>query len=140
MLPLKAPVAQGKGVAALEVYDPTYFVSFGLAEGSDAARLSGAPAGCTTSLTRPKPPETRTAEAGKPMTEAFFEALTAADRPYKPGKTLSQALSIMAHMRKDNHIDPELFELFLRSGVHQEYARRFMRSEQIDEVVVEDYL
>ena len=36
----------------------------------------------------------------------IFEALTAADRPYKPGKTLSEALKIMAHMRRDNHIDP----------------------------------
>ncbi len=70
----------------------------------------------------------------------IFEALTAADRPYKPGKTLSEALKIMASMRKDNHIDPELFELFLRSGVHLDYARRFMRAEQIDEVRIADYL
>ncbi|RZA18034.1 MAG: HD domain-containing protein, partial [Lysobacteraceae bacterium] len=70
----------------------------------------------------------------------IFEALTAADRPYKPGKTLSQALSIMARMRADQHIDPDLFELFLRSGVHREYAQRFMRPEQIDEVRIEEYL
>lgn len=70
----------------------------------------------------------------------IFEALTAADRPYKPGKTLSEALSIMAKMRQDQHIDPELFELFLRSGVHHDYAQRFMRAEQVDEVRVEDYL
>ena len=70
----------------------------------------------------------------------IFEALTAADRPYKPGKTLSQALAIMTNMRKDNHIDPELFELFLRTGVHRDYAGRFMLPEQIDEVRIEDYL
>ena len=70
----------------------------------------------------------------------IFEALTAADRPYKSGKTLSQALAIMARMRNDQHIDPELFELFLRSGVYRENAGRFMRAEQIDEVVIEDYL
>ena len=70
----------------------------------------------------------------------IFEALTAADRPYKPGKSLSEALSIMAKMRQDQHIDPELFELFLRSGVHQEYSQRFMRAEQVDEVRIEDYL
>ena len=70
----------------------------------------------------------------------IFEALTAADRPYKSGKTLSQALAIMAKMRNDQHIDPELFELFLRSGVYREYAGRFMRAEQIDDVVIEDYL
>ena len=79
LLPLKAPVSQGRGVVALEVYDPTYFVSFSLADGPDAARLSGAPSGCAATVTRPKGPETKTAEAGKPgMTEAFFEALTAA--------------------------------------------------------------
>jgi len=78
LLPLKAPVAQGKGVAALEVYDPTSYVSFGLAEGADAVTLARAPAGCAVNLTRPKPIEQKTAEAGKPMSEAFFEALTSA--------------------------------------------------------------
>ena len=70
----------------------------------------------------------------------IFEALTAADRPYKSGKTLSQALSIMAKMRDEQHVDPELFELFLRSGVYREYAARFMRTEQLDEVEIADYL
>ena len=70
----------------------------------------------------------------------IFEALTAADRPYKPGKTLSEALKIMAFMRNDRHIDPQLFELFLRAGVYREYAARFMRPEQIDDVRIEDYL
>ena len=78
LLPLKTPAAQGRGVTALEVYDPTYFVSFGLADGADAVTLGGAPAGCSVSITRPKATEPKTAEAGKPMTEAFFEALTAA--------------------------------------------------------------
>lgn len=79
LLPLKAPATQGRGVVALEVYDPTFFVSFGLAEGADAAKLAGAPTGCATTITRPKAPEAKTADAGKPgMTEAFFEALTAA--------------------------------------------------------------
>lgn len=70
----------------------------------------------------------------------IFEALTAADRPYKPGKTLSQALAIMARMREEQHIDPELFELFLRSGVYRDYAARFMRAEQVDDIAIEDYL
>ncbi|HEU0306525.1 MAG TPA: HD domain-containing phosphohydrolase [Lysobacter sp.] len=70
----------------------------------------------------------------------IFEALTAADRPYKPGKTLSQALTIMAKMREEQHIDPDLFELFLRSGVYREYAGRFMRAEQVDDVMIDDYL
>jgi hypothetical protein len=67
----------------------------------------------------------------------IFEALTAADRPYKQGKTLSEAIGIMSRMRQEQHIDPELFELFLRSGTHLEYARRYMRPEQIDAVDIE---
>ena len=63
-----------------------------------------------------------------------FEALTAIDRPYKEGKTLSQALTIMARMVADNHLDRDVFELFLRSGTYRHYARQFLRPEQIDEV------
>jgi HD-GYP domain-containing protein (c-di-GMP phosphodiesterase class II) len=70
----------------------------------------------------------------------IFEALTAVDRPYKKGKTLSEAIKIMSFMKKDRHIDPDLFELFLRSGVYKEYARRFMRPEQVDEVDIGQYL
>ncbi len=64
----------------------------------------------------------------------IFEALTAVNRPYKKGKTLSEAIRIMALMKKEQHIDPELFDLFLRSGVYRDYAERFMRPEQIDDV------
>ena len=64
----------------------------------------------------------------------IFEALTAVDRPYKRGKTLSEAIRIMSLMKKDQHIDPDLFDLFLRSGVYREYAERFMKPEQIDTV------
>ena len=79
LLPLKTPVQQGRGVAALEVYDPTYFVAFSFAEGADAATLAGAPQGCAATVTRPKTEQPKTADAGSPgMTEAFFEALTAA--------------------------------------------------------------
>ncbi len=70
----------------------------------------------------------------------IFEALTAVDRPYKKGKLLSEAVWIMALMARDRHIDPELFELFLRAGVHREYADRFMRPEQIDAVDIDRYL
>jgi HD-GYP domain-containing protein (c-di-GMP phosphodiesterase class II) len=69
-----------------------------------------------------------------------FEALTAVDRPYKKGKTLSEAVKIMSFMKKDKHIDPDLFALFLESGTYLEYAHRFMRPEQIDEVDVASYL
>jgi HD-GYP domain-containing protein (c-di-GMP phosphodiesterase class II) len=70
----------------------------------------------------------------------IFEALTAADRPYKRAKSLSESLKIMSFMVKDQHIDPDLFELFLQSGVYFDYARRFLNDEQIDEVDVTAYL
>ncbi|MCX9158457.1 HAMP domain-containing protein [Niveibacterium sp. 24ML] len=70
----------------------------------------------------------------------IFEALTAVDRPYKQGKKLSEAIRIMALMKKDQHIDPELFELFLRSGVYRDYAERFMQPQYIDEVDLTQYL
>jgi HD-GYP domain-containing protein (c-di-GMP phosphodiesterase class II)/HAMP domain-containing protein len=69
-----------------------------------------------------------------------FEALTAVDRPYKKGKTLAESLAIMARMRSDRHIDPDLFELFLTAGVYRRYAERFLRPEQIDDVDVERLL
>jgi len=69
----------------------------------------------------------------------IFEALTAADRPYKKPKTVSEALKIMSFMRNDNHIDPNLFELFLRSGVWREYAETFLLPEQIDAVDISAY-
>ncbi|MGQ7958904.1 HD domain-containing phosphohydrolase [Pseudomonas sp. SP16.1] len=64
----------------------------------------------------------------------IFEALTAVDRPYKKGKTLSEALNIMVGMCQAAHIDPPLFALFVRSGVYRRYAERFMQAEQIDAV------
>jgi HD-GYP domain-containing protein (c-di-GMP phosphodiesterase class II)/methyl-accepting chemotaxis protein len=70
----------------------------------------------------------------------IFEALTAADRPYKKGKTLSESIKIMSFMKKDQHIDAELFELFLRSGTYKEYARRYMSPGQIDDVDISVYL
>ena len=70
----------------------------------------------------------------------IFEALTAADRPYKKPKTLSQSLKIMSFMVKDKHIDADLFELFLRSGIYQRYGEEFLLKEQIDEVNIKDFL
>ncbi|MFZ6767378.1 HD domain-containing phosphohydrolase [Undibacterium sp. Di26W] len=70
----------------------------------------------------------------------IFEALTAADRPYKKGKTLSETIKIMSFMKKDQHIDAELFGLFLKSGVYLEYAKMFMQAEQIDVVDVAHYV
>ncbi|HVJ40036.1 MAG TPA: HD domain-containing phosphohydrolase [Dongiaceae bacterium] len=62
-----------------------------------------------------------------------FEALTAADRPYKKAKTLSEAVKIMGFMKRDHHLDPDLLDLFLTSGVWHDYAKRFLSAEQIDE-------
>ena len=70
----------------------------------------------------------------------IFEALTAVDRPYKKGKTLSETIKIMSFMKKDGHIDPELFDLFLRSGVYLTYAERFMKPVQIDTVDIAAYV
>jgi len=69
-----------------------------------------------------------------------FEALTAADRPYKKAKPLSLTLKIMSFMVQDNHLDPGLFRLFIESGIWMEYARRFLSEEQIDEVDVDALL
>lgn len=70
----------------------------------------------------------------------IFEALTASDRPYKKAKTLSEAIKIMGYMKKDNHIDPDLFELFLTSGVYRQYGEQYLQPEQIDEVDISSYL
>jgi HD-GYP domain-containing protein (c-di-GMP phosphodiesterase class II) len=70
----------------------------------------------------------------------IFEALTAADRPYKLPKKLSESVKIMGFMEKDAHIDGELFKLFLGSGVYKEYGERYLMPEQIDEVDVASYL
>jgi len=70
----------------------------------------------------------------------IFEALTASDRPYKKAKTLSASIKIMSFMVKDQHIDADLFKLFLSSGVYKIYAEKYLKSEQIDEVDVESYI
>lgn len=70
----------------------------------------------------------------------IFEALTAADRPYKEPKKLSESLAIMAMMKRDNHIDPDIFDLFLRSGIWRRYAEQFLNPDQIDEVSIATYL
>jgi HD-GYP domain-containing protein (c-di-GMP phosphodiesterase class II) len=64
----------------------------------------------------------------------IFEALTAKDRPYKPGKTLTEALSILGKLKLAGHIDPDLFDVFIREKVYLEYARQFLAPEQIDAV------
>ncbi|MDK9703204.1 MAG: GAF domain-containing protein [Sulfuritalea sp.] len=64
----------------------------------------------------------------------IFEALTARDRPYKHGMKLSQAMGIMANFKKNGHVDPDLFDVFVRQGVYRRYAEQFLDPAQIDEV------
>ena len=64
----------------------------------------------------------------------IYEALTAADRPYKDGKKLSQAMRIMGFMKNDYHIDEDLFEIFVQSGVYKKYAEEYVASGQLDDV------
>jgi HD-GYP domain-containing protein (c-di-GMP phosphodiesterase class II) len=66
----------------------------------------------------------------------IFEALTASERPYKPAMKISQALSILQRMRDQNHIDGDLFKLFLEARVWEIYAKRYLKPEQLD---VEDF-
>ncbi len=70
----------------------------------------------------------------------IFEALTAGDRPYKKAKPVSVAVDIMYKMALDEHLDMDLFLLFLESGVYRDYANKFMPAEQVDEVDIEKYL
>lgn len=64
----------------------------------------------------------------------IFEALTAKDRPYKRGKTLSESLRILGNFRLNGHIDPDLFDIFVRKKVYLRYAEQFLPRDQIDEV------
>ena len=64
----------------------------------------------------------------------IFEALTARDRPYKKGKTLSESLSILGKMKQEGHIDPDLFDVFVRRKVYLAYAQEYLEPQQIDAV------
>lgn len=61
-----------------------------------------------------------------------FEALTACDRPYKKAMSLSQSLAIMERMKEEQHIDPDLFDIFMEKRVYMDYAKKFLQPEQID--------
>jgi len=64
----------------------------------------------------------------------IFEALTASDRPYKPGMKLSQAMAIMRNFKNNGHIDPDLFDVFVGEKVYLQYAERFLDPWQIDSI------
>lgn len=62
----------------------------------------------------------------------IFEALTARDRPYKPGKKLSESLQILSKFAQNGHIDPEIFKVFITEHIYLQYAKKFLQLEQID--------
>jgi len=64
----------------------------------------------------------------------IFEALTACDRPYKKGKKLSESLHILGRFALNGHIDPDLFDIFVRNRVYLEFAHEHMDPRQIDAV------
>ncbi|MCD2515900.1 GAF domain-containing protein [Massilia sp. G4R7] len=64
----------------------------------------------------------------------IFEALTACDRPYKKGKMLSESLHILGRFALNGHIDPDLFDIFVRNRVYLQFAHKNMDAHQIDEV------
>jgi len=64
----------------------------------------------------------------------IFEALTARDRPYKPAKTLSESLRILGLMKQEGHVDPDLFDLFIRKKIYHQYAEQYLDPQQIDQV------
>jgi len=61
-----------------------------------------------------------------------FEALTAKDRPYKKGKKLSEALFILKKLKEDKHIDPDLYDAFIKQKIYKKYAEKFLDDVQID--------
>ena len=65
----------------------------------------------------------------------IFEALTAADRPYKPGKKISECIKILGFMVKDNHIDANIVDFFIKSGMAKEYAISELKDNQLDTFV-----
>jgi len=68
----------------------------------------------------------------------IFEALTAKDRPYKKGKTLTESLTILGKFKLDGHVDPDLFDIFIREKVYLDYAEQFLSPEQIDDVELDN--
>jgi len=70
----------------------------------------------------------------------IFETLTSVNKPNKKGRTLSESIKMMDRMRKDDLIDPDIFEVFLTSGTYLEYAKKFLEPYQIDEVDISRYL
>ena len=67
-----------------------------------------------------------------------FEALTASDRPYKKAMPLSQSLKILGQMKVDNHIDADLFDVFMHDKIYLNYAKQYLDKNQIDDINFEE--
>lgn len=68
----------------------------------------------------------------------IFEALTAKDRPYKEGKKLSETLKILGFLCQEQHIDPDLFQLFMDKQLYIKYAEEYLDPAQIDEINLDE--
>ena len=70
----------------------------------------------------------------------IFEALTAKDRPYKDPMKISMSLNILRRMVDDEHIDGDLYTLFLKSRVWEKYAKQVLSPEQLDVEDIKPFL
>jgi HD-GYP domain-containing protein (c-di-GMP phosphodiesterase class II) len=62
----------------------------------------------------------------------IFEALSAADRPYKQAKPVSECLKIMGRLVMNNHLDADIFTIFVRAKVYESYIDKFANPKQLD--------
>jgi hypothetical protein len=62
----------------------------------------------------------------------IFEALTSQDRPYKDPMPISVALGILKKMRDSNHIDADLYRVFVQDRVWKRYGDAALAPAQID--------
>ena len=69
----------------------------------------------------------------------IFEALTASDRPYKTPKKLSEALHVLQTMA-GSHLDADIVNLFITSGVFRKFAAKHLAPDQIDVIDGTPYL
>ena len=53
----------------------------------------------------------------------IFDALNAADRPYKSAVPVDRALLILEESVRSNELDPDLFRLFLESKIYERTAK-----------------
>ncbi len=67
----------------------------------------------------------------------IFEALSASDRPYKKAKPVSECLNIMGKLVLNNHLDGDIFTIFVKSEVYKNYILKFADADQLDDFDVE---